>query len=243
MLDEAARTMLIFALAPLFLWAEAIATACYPQNSEVVMDDAGDDAACDDYQPQDTSEPKTRKTLNPEWFKQPPRPPTLDLECNKRQVVLDQLAQPWFNQMVSALKNPLTFNDLMVTLIDFSNIELKYNFQEWFNALTDKLDCNNLEGDRYPFDLSKHLPLQGPLGLKKVSFDDLTPEHHGDSASCLVCSTKLSTSTKRVLRVDELYKFSNGTLKSVCDEIHHRVLDFHLDYNKDMPKRKWMTVD
>ncbi|GKB23543.1 hypothetical protein Tco_0862944 [Tanacetum coccineum] len=163
--------------------------------AEVVMDDAGDDAACDDYQPQDTSEPKTRKTLNPEWFKQPPRPPTLDLECNKRQVVLDQLAQPWFNQMVSALKNPLTFNDLMVTLIDFSNIELKYNFQEWFNALTDKLDCNNLEGDRYPFDLSKHLPLQGPLGLKKVSFDDLTPEHHGDSASCLVCSTKLSTST------------------------------------------------
>nr|GEV85549.1 hypothetical protein [Tanacetum cinerariifolium] len=40
---------------------------------------------------------------------------------------------------------------------------------------------------------------------------------------------------KRVLRGDELYKFSNGILKSVRDEIHHRVLDFRLDYNKEMP--------
>ncbi|GJX40579.1 retrovirus-related pol polyprotein from transposon TNT 1-94 [Tanacetum coccineum] len=57
--------------------------------AEVVMDDAGDDVARDVNQPQDTSEPKTRKTLNPEWFKQPPRPPTHDPEWNKRQVVLD----------------------------------------------------------------------------------------------------------------------------------------------------------
>ncbi|GJV89838.1 retrovirus-related pol polyprotein from transposon TNT 1-94 [Tanacetum coccineum] len=31
-LVEAARTMLIFSKAPLFLWAEAVATACYTQN-------------------------------------------------------------------------------------------------------------------------------------------------------------------------------------------------------------------
>ncbi|GJR60850.1 hypothetical protein Tco_1503012 [Tanacetum coccineum] len=46
--------------------------------AEVVMDDMGDDVAHDDNQPQDTSEPKTQKTLNPDWFKQPPRPPTPD---------------------------------------------------------------------------------------------------------------------------------------------------------------------
>ncbi|GKD57827.1 hypothetical protein Tco_1291214, partial [Tanacetum coccineum] len=94
--------------------------------------------------------------------------------------------------MVSATNDPLTFNDLMATLIDFSkyvlnllkidnltqdlllgpaynllkgtctsNIKLKYNFQECFNALTDKLDWNNPEGYRYPFNLSKPLPLQG----------------------------------------------------------------------------------
>ncbi|GKC09851.1 hypothetical protein Tco_1001461 [Tanacetum coccineum] len=48
---------------------------------------------------------------------------------------------------------------------------------------------------------------------------------------------------KRVLRADELYKFSDGTLKSVRDEVHHRVLDFCLDYNPEMPKRKWTAVD
>nr|GEU39086.1 retrovirus-related Pol polyprotein from transposon TNT 1-94 [Tanacetum cinerariifolium] len=35
-LVEAARTMLIFSCAPLFLWAEAIATACYTQNRFII---------------------------------------------------------------------------------------------------------------------------------------------------------------------------------------------------------------
>nr|GEY92425.1 hypothetical protein [Tanacetum cinerariifolium] len=35
-LVEAARTMLIFSRAPLFLWAEAIATACFTQNRSVI---------------------------------------------------------------------------------------------------------------------------------------------------------------------------------------------------------------
>ncbi|GJV62271.1 retrovirus-related pol polyprotein from transposon TNT 1-94 [Tanacetum coccineum] len=35
-LIEAARTMLIYAKAPLFLWAEAVATACYTQNCSIV---------------------------------------------------------------------------------------------------------------------------------------------------------------------------------------------------------------
>nr|GFB36118.1 hypothetical protein [Tanacetum cinerariifolium] len=36
MLVEAARTMLIFSHALLFLWAEAIATACYTQNRSII---------------------------------------------------------------------------------------------------------------------------------------------------------------------------------------------------------------
>ncbi|GJV55799.1 hypothetical protein Tco_1456804 [Tanacetum coccineum] len=382
---------------------------------EVIMDDAGDDLVRDDDQPQATSKPKTSKTLNLKWFKQPPRPPTPDLEWNKCQVVLDQPTQPWFNQMVSASKDPLTFNDLMATPIDFSkhvlnglkienltqdillgpafnllkgtcssSIELEYNFQECFNALIEKLDWNNTEGDRYPFDLSKPLPLQGPpghrtvaadyffnndleylktsdpevnkfskqnvystkaiLGVKSVSVKklhgyghleeivvkrsdqqlykfkegDFVDLHQNDIEDMLFLAVqhklfhldgnvivdfivalrvftrslilkrrvedlqlgvksyqkKLNITKpqktfpeiefkepytpsydpprivyenldkqKRVLRVDELYKFSDGTLKSVRDEIHHRVLEFHLDYNPKMPKRKWTAVD
>nr|GFB70115.1 hypothetical protein [Tanacetum cinerariifolium] len=372
--------------------------------AEVIMDDASDDLVRDDDQPQAASKPKTSKTLNPKWFKQLPRPSTPDPEWNKRQVILVQPAQPWFNQMVSASKDPLTFNDLMATPINFSNIELEYNFQECFNALTDKLDWNNPEGDRYPFDLSKPLPLQGPsvhrtvaadyffnndleylktsdpetikhaydkdalIGIKhwgerrklwyrsqvnkfskqivystkaildvkslsvkklhiyghleeimvKISDLQLYKFKEGDFADLhlndiedmlllavqnklfhldgdvivdFIVPLRMSTRSlilkrriedlqlgvesyqkklnitkpqktfpeiefkehytpsydppgiiyedlnkqKRVLRADELYKFSDGTLKSVCDEIHHRVLDFRLDYNTKMP--------
>ncbi|GKC18784.1 hypothetical protein Tco_1020934, partial [Tanacetum coccineum] len=133
---------------------------------------------------------------------QPPRPPTPDPEWNKHQVILCQPEEPWFNQMVSAIKDPLTFNDLMATPIDFSkyvlnrlkidnltqdlllgpaydllkgrctsSIKLEYNFQECFNALTDKLDWNNHEGDCYAFDLSKPLPLHGHPGHLTVVGD------------------------------------------------------------------------
>ncbi|GJZ27232.1 retrovirus-related pol polyprotein from transposon TNT 1-94 [Tanacetum coccineum] len=129
---------------------------------EVVMDDAGDDVARDDNQPQDTSKPKTRKTLNPNWFKQPTRPPTPNPEWNKHQ-------------------DPLTFNDLMATPIDFSkyvlnglkieNLTQDILLGPTFNLLKDILDWNNPEGDRYPFDLSKPLPLQGPPGHRTIAAD------------------------------------------------------------------------
>ncbi|GJW08336.1 hypothetical protein Tco_1570759 [Tanacetum coccineum] len=45
------------------------------------------------------------------------------------------------------------------------------------------------------------------------------------------------------MRADELYKFSDGTLKTVRDDLHYRLLDFRLGFNKSMPMRKWTTVD
>ncbi|GKF35391.1 hypothetical protein Tco_0108591, partial [Tanacetum coccineum] len=48
---------------------------------------------------------------------------------------------------------------------------------------------------------------------------------------------------KRVMRADELYKFSDGTLKKVRDELHHRILDFRLGYNDEMSRRKWTAID
>ncbi|GJT38625.1 hypothetical protein Tco_0938490 [Tanacetum coccineum] len=45
------------------------------------------------------------------------------------------------------------------------------------------------------------------------------------------------------MRANKLYKFSNGTLKTVWDEIHHRILYFRLGYNKEMSRRKWTATD
>nr|GEW66843.1 hypothetical protein [Tanacetum cinerariifolium] len=45
------------------------------------------------------------------------------------------------------------------------------------------------------------------------------------------------------MQADELYKFSDETLKKVRDELHHRILDFCLGYNDEMSRRKWTTID
>ncbi|GJU20187.1 hypothetical protein Tco_1153529 [Tanacetum coccineum] len=45
------------------------------------------------------------------------------------------------------------------------------------------------------------------------------------------------------MRADELYKFCDGTLKSVRDTLHERVQNFRLGYNKGMPRWKWTAKD
>ncbi|GKC15957.1 hypothetical protein Tco_1012739 [Tanacetum coccineum] len=48
---------------------------------------------------------------------------------------------------------------------------------------------------------------------------------------------------KRLMQADELYKFSDGTLKSVRKILHERPMNVKLGYNKDMPNRKWTDKD
>ncbi|GKD37677.1 retrovirus-related pol polyprotein from transposon TNT 1-94 [Tanacetum coccineum] len=47
---------------------------------------------------------------------------------------------------------------------------------------------------------------------------------------------------KRLMRAEELYKFSNRTLQCVRDTLHYS-LHFKLGYNKGMPRRKWAEKD
>ncbi|GKC05598.1 hypothetical protein Tco_0997208, partial [Tanacetum coccineum] len=180
--------------------------------AEVAMDDAVNTADEDviryNDQPQDTSKPKTYKILNQDWFKQPPRPPTPDLEWNKRQVVLDQPEQPWFNQMVSAIKDPLTFSDLMATLIDFSN----------------KLDWNNPDGDCHLFNLSKPLPLQGRSGHLTVAVDyffnnDLEYLKTSDLKKTYTTSiTKTKAARYKIVGIEDMTHTLWSTIKHAYDK-------------------------
>nr|GEW48568.1 retrovirus-related Pol polyprotein from transposon TNT 1-94 [Tanacetum cinerariifolium] len=42
---------------------------------------------------------------------------------------------------------------------------------------------------------------------------------------------------------DEMYKFLDGMLKKVLNELHHIIYDYRLEYNKEMPRRKRMAID
>ncbi|GJR08006.1 hypothetical protein Tco_0849762 [Tanacetum coccineum] len=46
------------------------------------------------------------------------------------------------------------------------------------------------------------------------------------------------------MRLNEIHKFSDGTLTRVMEKLDHMVKDFHLfEYNKGMETRKWSEDD
>ncbi|GKB42289.1 hypothetical protein Tco_0887231, partial [Tanacetum coccineum] len=49
---------------------------------------------------------------------------------------------------------------------------------------------------------------------------------------------------RKLMRLNEIYKFSDGTLTRVMEKLDHMVKDFHLfEYNKGMETRKWSEDD
>nr|GEV57602.1 hypothetical protein [Tanacetum cinerariifolium] len=108
----------------------------------------------------------------PTWFKKPHRPKTLDPGWNKDRTVNDGLEQTWFNDLEKVAKNPVEFDDLIGSTIDFSNF-IKHRLK------IDKITKSELEGpifkllkgDRCPYDLSKPLHLQGPPGHLTIPID------------------------------------------------------------------------
>ncbi|GJY60749.1 hypothetical protein Tco_0461406, partial [Tanacetum coccineum] len=266
--------------------------------AEVVMDDAGNDVVRDDDQPQDASKPKTAKTLNPDWFKQPPMPPTPDPKWNKHQVILDQPEQPWFNEMITKTKAARYkiegIEDMVPTLCSPTKVRYDKDALKgikhwgegrklWHRSQLNKFSKHNndiedmlllavqhklfnlTESDIVDFIMALRMFTRSlvikkrvedlQLGVEsyqkklnitppqqtflKIEFKELyTPSHKPPG----VIYEDL-TKQKRVMRADELYKFSDGTLKKVRDELHHRIRDFRLEYNKEMPRRKWTAID
>ncbi|GKD33166.1 hypothetical protein Tco_1248675 [Tanacetum coccineum] len=83
-----------------------------------------DDMSNADEQPDGEAAPKTDNAPKNDWLKQPPRPATPDPEWNKDKAIKDGPEQTWFNDLVSAAKDTLTFDELMDTPIDFSKFAL-----------------------------------------------------------------------------------------------------------------------
>ncbi|GJU25355.1 hypothetical protein Tco_1163976 [Tanacetum coccineum] len=48
---------------------------------------------------------------------------------------------------------------------------------------------------------------------------------------------------KMLMHLDEIYKFCDGTLKSVRKILYERLLNFKFGYNKAMPLREWTEKD
>ncbi|GKF36320.1 hypothetical protein Tco_0113078 [Tanacetum coccineum] len=80
-------------------------------------------------------------------------------------------------------------------------VELEYDFEECYKALSEKLDWENPEGGDYPFDLSKPLPLITRENHQRVPFEffinnDLKYLQGGVSTMTYTMSTTKSKATK-----------------------------------------------
>ncbi|GJX48181.1 retrovirus-related pol polyprotein from transposon TNT 1-94 [Tanacetum coccineum] len=111
-LIEAARTMLIYAKAPLFLWAEAVATACYTQNRSIIRLRHGKTP----YELLHDKLPDLsffhvfgalcfRRIIVRTWFRTRAKPSSFNTICTPSRTDWDILFQPLFDELLTPPSN------------------------------------------------------------------------------------------------------------------------------------------
>nr|GEW53397.1 hypothetical protein [Tanacetum cinerariifolium] len=153
--------------------------------------------------------------------------------------------------LTQAILVGLTFNLLKGTCKSLT--ELKYHLEECFKATTERLDWHNPEGKPYLFDLSKPLPLildhrgvesyQKKLNLTKPDTfkSDLKRRTaytiYSDPQGMIYID---QINKNRLMRTDEIHKFSDGTLDFVRTALHDIASGIKMKY---LPKKNWSRLD
>ncbi|GJW15010.1 retrovirus-related pol polyprotein from transposon TNT 1-94 [Tanacetum coccineum] len=118
-----------------------------------------------------------------------------------------------------------------------------------------KIDLVNPKGHKVVPDVSKPLPLGGPPGQLSRRRSP-SPEPNWDTSDILYKEDYTIVSKpraviyrdrndqKKMMRENEVHKFSNGTLTRILERLAHMVKDFMLfKYNPGMEKRIWSEGD
>nr|GEU92449.1 reverse transcriptase domain-containing protein [Tanacetum cinerariifolium] len=147
-----------------------------------------------------------------------------------------------------------------------SCIELEYNTKEYFKALTDIFNWNNPEGERFPFDLTKPLPLKGRPDHLTVTSEyffnnDLEFLKSSDpEKKYTTFITKTKAARYEIVGIEDMVPMLWSTTKvgDIVDLIvalrmftrsliiKRRVENLQLGvkrYNEEMSRRKWTTID
>nr|GEW15827.1 retrovirus-related Pol polyprotein from transposon TNT 1-94 [Tanacetum cinerariifolium] len=114
-------------------------------------------------------QPITEASQHPELFQIQKKPLTPDRAWNKTLPATYGSIQPWISDLAKQADLRSSFNELMDTP---SLVELKFFLKEVYKATTDQLDWNNPEGQQYPHNLLKPLPLiPNSQGHRVIPFD------------------------------------------------------------------------
>ncbi|GJR92101.1 hypothetical protein Tco_0216112 [Tanacetum coccineum] len=243
-----------------------------------------------------TDEPPIVNVDPKDWFKKPERPPTPDPKWNESKTVDNKPTQKWLSDLAKAEKSSKMFDDLMITLINFSAfvmnrlqisdltqdilvglaykilkgtcrsyVELEYNMEECYKALTDQLDWNNPEGTshwrskrqtfyRYASNrVSKHdvYSTKRILEVTNVKVNVWYGYGHLEEIEFQRSDQKLykfmEGDFSRLYLNDiedlPLLVFSDGTLISVRDKLKDMANNLEMRYTSVMPRRRWSNLD
>nr|GEV35583.1 reverse transcriptase domain-containing protein [Tanacetum cinerariifolium] len=124
--------------------------------------------------------------------------------------VINRLNIPYLTQEI--LVGP-AFNLLKGTYMSITKLE--YHLEKCSKTTTERFDWHNPKNKPYPFDLRK------PLSFIQ--------DYRGRQ-----------NRRKRLMRSDELYKFSDGTLNDVRSTLYDIAAGIRLEY---LPMRKWSNLD
>nr|GEW62162.1 hypothetical protein [Tanacetum cinerariifolium] len=197
---------------------------------------------------------------HPEWFSQPRRPPTPDHDWNKTLPAAQGNAQSWISVLAKQNDARSSFNKFLDTPIDFSNFimnrlgvdtltpellagptyelmrgscnsltELEYHLKEVYKAIKDQLDWDNPKGqqlnltkpDTYRSDLKRreaYMAYSNPRGFIYQNRDK----------------------KNKLMRIDELHKFSDGTLNVIRNALDDRQKGIRMQY---LPTTIWRKGD
>nr|GEU49502.1 hypothetical protein [Tanacetum cinerariifolium] len=180
--------------------------------------------------------PKEKVATNCDWFIKPSQPqePT-DTDWNASKTIDELISTPI--DFSAFIMNGLNINNLtQKTLLGpafrllkgtCSNYaELEYDFEECYRAFLEKLDWENPEGDDYPFDLTKPLPLVKIRNRQKVPVDyffnnDLKYLQGGTSTRTYTTSlTKTKAAQYDLLGIEAWFQTFGVLLKSPMINMH-----------------------
>nr|GEY38503.1 hypothetical protein [Tanacetum cinerariifolium] len=185
-------------------------------------------------------QPIVQTSQHPEWFSQPRRPPTPDRDWNKSLPSAQGNAQSWISVLAKKTDARSSFNELLDTPIDFSNyimnrLGVDTLTPELLAGLTYELmrgSCNSLT------ELEYHLE-----EVYKATIDQLdwvNPEAYTAYSNPRGFIYQNRDKKIRLMRIDELHKFSDGTLNDVHNALDDRLKGIRMQY---LPTIIWRKRD
>ncbi|GJY73640.1 hypothetical protein Tco_0478071 [Tanacetum coccineum] len=160
-------------------------------------------------------QPAKKISQLPDWFQKTVKPPTPDRDWNKTLLDAHGPVQPWLSSLAQ-MEDPRESTGPTFELMKGSCkslVELEYFFEEVYKVTTDQLDWNNPEGQQYPHDLRKPLPL-----IPKSRSHRIIPFDHFINNNLVYLSSGISSRTYTTL-VTKTKAADYGNIKWIEDRV------------------------